>query len=264
MSDVSLVPVGNKRVAIPGLSLPSPPPTRIYISGHEYQIQAPRVSLPTIANMVKAIFNYTLPAARVAKNILHIFTPGTFNTSVVSNLQALADAVFNAATTGSSAIPNMFTSGTSLQSVTIRDMGGTSTSATSTHAPQPGVATGTGLPPQCAVTISWSITSSYRGGKPRTYVPTPPLSAVVPTGSSTLDPTFCTQADGYWTALMNAINALTVAGGGGYELGTVSYYTGHGVRPVPLFVPFIGVRVHERLDSQRRRSGPEVLFPVTP
>jgi hypothetical protein len=208
--------------------------------------------------------NYTLAGGRIARNILHVFTPGTFSTSNPAQLQLLADALFNLLTTGASAIPNMFTSSTSLQNVTVKDLGGTTATATSTHAPQAGVATGTAHPPQVACTISWNIAESYRGGKPRTYVPAPPINATLPAGSSTIDPTFATAADGYWTAFMNGVNALTVAGGGGYVLGTVSYFASHVVRPTPLFRQYLAVRVHERLDSQRRRSGPEALFPVTP
>jgi hypothetical protein len=47
-------------------------------------------------------------------------------------------------------------------------------------------------------------------------------------------------------------------------LGTISYHTGHAVRPTPLFREYINVAVHERIDSQRRRSGRESAFGVIP
>jgi hypothetical protein len=47
-------------------------------------------------------------------------------------------------------------------------------------------------------------------------------------------------------------------------LGTLSFQTAHAVRPTPVFRPFGAAHVHERMDSQRRRSGRENLFPVVP
>ena len=259
-----LVPVGTSRLALPNIDLPRPPPTRIYISGFEYRVQAPRVPLPPIANAVKLILKYTLPAAKVANNILHLLTGSSFVTSDPASLQNLADSVFTKLTTGGSAIPNLFTSATALQSVTAKDLGGTSAQATSSGAPVAGVVSGTCHPPQVAVCASWQIAESYRGGKPRTYVPCPPINASIPAGSASLDPVFAAQAESTWAAFLAAINSMTLTGGGSFTLGTISYHTGHAVRPTPLFRAFIDVDVHERLDSQRRRSGKESSYPVTP
>ena len=259
-----LVPVGTSRVAIPSIQLPVPPPTRIYISGYEYRVQAPRIPLPPLANAVKAILKYTLPAGRIANNILHLLTGSSFVTSDPTALQHLADNLFTALTTGGGAIPNLFTSATTLQSVTVKDLGGTSAQATSSGAPVAGVVSGTCHPPSVAVCASWQIAESYRGGKPRTYVPCPPINWSVPAGSASLDPAFAAQVESTWAAFMTAVNAMTVVGGGSFKLGTVSYHTGHALRPTPLFREFIDVDCHMKLDSQRRRSGKESMYPVTP
>jgi hypothetical protein len=47
-------------------------------------------------------------------------------------------------------------------------------------------------------------------------------------------------------------------------LGTISYQTAHAPRPTPVFRAFGVPHVHERLDSQRRRSGKESTFGSVP
>jgi hypothetical protein len=264
MTMSEIVPVGTGRVALPNIALPKPPPTRIYISGHEYKIQAPRIPLPPIANVVKVILNYTLAASRTANNILHIKTGGGFVPSDITQMVQLANKLFTLLTTGGSAIPNLFTSSTKLNSVVVKDMGGTSTQAISTASPVAGVATGTGHPPQVAVTVSWQVAGTWRGGKPRTYSPCPPINASVPAGSSTLDPAFAGSVEATWSAFFTAVAGITTAPTGTFQLGMVSYFTGHALRPSPIFMEFTNAKVHERLDSQRRRSGPESAFPVIP
>lgn len=263
MSSSDLVPVGNGRLALPGIELTGKPPTRIYISGYEYKIQAPRVALPPIVNVIKTILNWVGPAGRIAKTIWHIKTDGAGSTSTSdpAYLQAVANRVMTAA--GSSSLAGVFSSAWTLQSVTCRDLGGTSATATSTSAAYPGGVTGGSHPPQVAYCVSWNVAGTWRGGKPRTYVPGVPFTATSPAGSSTIDPTFAANADTTWTAMMSGITS-TALSGSTIQLGMVSYYHAHAVRPTPLFYQYTGVRIHERLDSQRRRSGLESSFPVTP
>lgn len=262
MSDTSLEVFDRSRAFLRGIELPAPPPTRIYISGQQYRIVAPTVALPPVVNVVKAILNWIGPAGRIAKNILHFQGAPPAPTSDPTFLKNLADIVMNAA--GSSALAGSFSSLWTLQSVTCKDLAGTSAQASSTVAAYPGGVTGGSLPPQSALCISWQIAESYRGGKPRTYVPGVPFTATTPAGSSTLDPTFCTNADTAWTSFMNYFPTHPVSATYNMTLGCVSYYQGHTLRPTPLFRAYLAVKVHERLDSQRRRSGPESAFPVTP
>lgn len=259
---VSLERVDKTRALLTGLTLPDPPPTRIYIAGRQYRIVAPQISLPPLANTVKLILNWVGPVTRTAKNILHVLTSGgTGSTSDPIFLNGVANQIMSSwATSGQ--MSNIGTSW-SLQSVTAKDGGGTTAQSTSTSASQPGAATGTVLTPGVSVVISWQIAEVYRGGKPRTYLPGIPISATTGTGDSTISSSYATGVDTAATNFLNDIAAHPVSGTS-LKLGTVSYYTSHSVRPTPVFRQYFGVKVHERMDSQRRRNGRESSFAVTP
>lgn len=260
--ETGVVVLDSTRAALTGLTLPSPPPARIYISGHLYRIAAPQVALPPIINVIKTIVNWTGPAARIARNILHILIAGgTGSTSDPIFLQNVANEVMTAF--GAAAIGGAVSSAWTLESVTCRDLGGTSTASTSTSTALVGGVTGGSLPPQSATVISWIIAPSYRGGKPRTYLPGVPFSAITPAGSSTLDPTFCGNARTSAETFRGHIGSHPVSGST-LTLGSVSYFHGHTVRPTPIFNEYLGSKVHERVDSQRRRSGAESGFGVVP
>ena len=263
MADVELLKLDRGRVAIPGIVLPEPPPTRVYISGNLYRISpSPQVPLPPIANVVKFILNWTGPAARLAKNIGFLKLGSGGVSSDPTTLQAIANDVMGAIAAG--AIKSTWDSAWQLQSVTAKDAGGTSASATSTASPINGTDSSGHTTPASAVCLSWQIAESYRGGKPRWYLPAIPLDAIAPAGSSTVSSTYATSLDNQWSAFMTALNATTIAGGGTMTLGTVSYHSGHAVRPTPLFRTFLSLRVHERLDTQRRRNGKESSFGSVP
>lgn len=265
MDHLALVPVGTRRAAITGIELPSPPPTRVYISGHEFQLAAPRIPLPPILHVIKTVLNWSNLAGRIARNILHVKVPDPVVTSDHSVLLNLANFWMNMLTT-TSGIQSNISSNWTLNNAVCSDMSGTTASATSTVAPLAGSNAAAPFPPQVTVCLSWQIAESYRGGKPRTYVPGIPQNATNTTGSSQLSTTYANALASVGDAILTAINARVETGAGAATdaLGTVSYHTGHAVRPTPLFRAFLDCRVHERLDSQRRRSGAENLFPETP
>lgn len=255
MSNVELVPIPGGRIAVAGLELPTPPPARIYISGLEYRVQSPRVALPPLLNTVKLIFNWSSSVGKVAKNIMYLLKgAGSGSTSDQGWLQNVANSVMIIA--GNSSLLSTVANGWDLLSVTAKDNGGTTAQATSTSLALPGTAAGTQFPPQVAVTVSWAIAEAYRGGKPRTYVPGVPSTAVANPGDSLIQPAFANNMVLNWKTFLNQMNATGVAGTA-VTIGTVSYHTAHTVRPTPLFRTYIDVHVHERLDSQRRRSGKE-------
>ena len=262
MSDIRLIPVDRQRHVIDGLELPSPPPARIYISGHLYRIAAPQISLPPLINTIKLIWRWVGPGARKAANIMFAQgTGGTAATSDVAVLRSVANQVMSSIASGPllSSVHSTWT----LQSVTAKDNGGTSAAADSTVAALPGQATGGCNPPGTAVCISWSIAEVYRGGKPRTYLPGIPTVAVTTAGESALTSSYATALDLQATTMLTQFNTLVITGTT-FKLGTVSHYSGHTVRPTPVWRSFTNARVHERIDSQRRRNGAEVLFPTTP
>jgi hypothetical protein len=142
-----------------------------------------------------------------------------------------------------------------------QSLGGDGNEFVTTGAPAPGGAV-SGMPPQCAVCLSWKSTATWRGGRPRTYLPAVPQTAVVPGGGSALETAYATTLANNALEFMQTVNAITSTGANPI-MGFPSYYTNYTWRPVPLFFPFTNVVVHQRLDSQRRRSGKERYFALS-
>jgi hypothetical protein len=124
-------------------------------------------------------------------------------------------------------------------------------------------------PPQCAVCISWKSSGiNWRGGRPRTYIPAIPTTALATGGSAALASTYATQVKAQGNQFILSSNAIAVTGGP-IKVGTISYYnsvvnpTPPHLRTTPVFFPYLSCVVHDRLDSQRRRSGKESAFAVT-
>lgn len=117
------------------------------------------------------------------------------------------------------------------------------------------------LTPQVAICISWVAPVTWRGGRPRTYLPAVPSGYQSQIGRPDITPasatTIATGAVAFMTAIQ-AIAGVTAVS----NLGVPSYYYRGAFRPTPLFLIFTGALVHERLDSQRRRLGKERSFPV--
>jgi hypothetical protein len=223
---------------------------------------SPSIALPPVLNVVKVVLNWQSTAARVAKNIFYLLKgSGSGSTSDPLWLSTVADSVMTSWATSN--INSKVGPEWSLQSATCRDAGGTTAQGSSTHAVIPGAAPGQSLAPGVAVVISWQIAESYRGGKPRTYLVGVPGNVMTANGDSALSATYMSQLDTAATLFMTTINAAA-PGSTSVSLGTVSYHAGHTVRPTPLFRSYFGVKIHGRLDSQRRRNGRETSFPVTP
>jgi len=263
VSNAELVLLPGKQAVVTGLDAPPDLPTRVYIFDRLYQITAPRIPLPPLAGTIKVIFNWLLANKHVAKNIWYLFQEGgTVDTSNTTHLKSLAEFIQNYMLTGSG-LQALLGPTTVLQSVTCKDNGGTSAIATSSGPSMTGSGSAQAFPPQNTVCWSWRITASYRGGKPRTYVPGIVQNATLTSGDSQLSVSFTNSFQGVGGSLLTTMNAMTVDGGI-YQMGTVSYHTGHAVRPTPIWRPFQSCEVHERLDSQRRRSGKEAGFPELP
>jgi hypothetical protein len=261
MTDVSLIPAGRGRIVVQGVDLPTPPPARIYISGNLYRIAAPQITLPPINNVVKAVLNWVGPGAALAKNILHIGTPTMFITSNATALLDLANAIHTVVAAPPS-VPGNIASSWKMNNVTVKDLSGSGAQATSTHAATTGGNVSDSLPPQTSIVLSWEVPITYRGGKPRTYLPGIPSSAISPAGSSAVSGSYAQNMETAALQFLNGIESMIVDAIEGFTAGLVSYYHDHAVRPTPVYNPFEGVRVHERLDSQRRRSGKESSFPT--
>lgn len=215
---------------------------------------------PPLANTVKLEVNWANSLGRPAHNIAYAQFAGSVDTSSPTLLGQVAAALFSAFTTGSPHIMSQLSAQWNLVSVTCSDNSGASDAqATTTSSPFAGASSGPSLPPQCAVCISWDIAARYRGGKPRWYLPGVPNTAQTETDDSGLSSTFATAVEQGANQLESQFNASS-PGGNDIILGTISYFTGKAPRVTPLFRPFAAARVHERLDSQRRRSGKESAF----
>lgn len=120
-----------------------------------------------------------------------------------------------------------------------------------------GVSEAEQMPASVAIAISWKTTRSYKGGHPRTYVPgvsrdhTSGVTNVYPAFASTLADaagTFHTAIEGYTDTNITSV-----------EHGTMSFVRDKAWRTPPVFVRFVTGSVDARLDSQRRRLGPDVI-----
>jgi hypothetical protein len=234
------------------------PPTRIFLQDLEYRLVGPRFVKPPLLDTVKLILNWTGPGAVTAKNIMYALLVPSIDTTNPANLLIIANNMMSAA--ASSNLTQNIAAPWVLSSVTAKDNGLESGAfSTSTHAAVTGGAAAPAVPPQSAVVISWGINASYRGGKPRTYLPGLASSYTTPSGGAGITTAAASAIEGYATAFMNAFNESLISSTNP-ALGTISYQTGHVPRPTPIFREFFSATVHERLDSQRRRSGKESAY----
>lgn len=120
-----------------------------------------------------------------------------------------------------------------------------------------GSVVGLQCPAQVCIGISWHVTVGYRGGHPRTYVPGVPISML--SAANTVGGTFASSlAAGATTYLSNVNGYTTGAFSDGIHLGTMSFVRARAWRTPPVFLRFISATVDERLDTQRRRLGPDI------
>lgn len=114
-------------------------------------------------------------------------------------------------------------------------------------------ASGFKTPANVALCVSWAAGVYWRGGKPRTYF------CGIKTDSQQDSRTWNATAQSNWasnaTAFMTAVNALAAGNITGTQLGFVSFRSLNAERVPPLFFPYTSVKVHQRVDTQRRRLG---------
>jgi hypothetical protein len=108
------------------------------------------------------------------------------------------------------------------------------------------------------IVVSWKLGLRYRGGKPRTYLPSVPGSNV--TNGSDLTGSALTALAAAAVSYMADINALTSTNVTAVQLGTVSFFSNGGsetqpptYRTPPVFEAFTGSGIRTKLGSQRRR-----------
>lgn len=223
----------------------------------------PLPSIPNVLKVVVAFDNAPTAPPAIAKgvNVLHLqYTTMGFTSTECTTV---ANAIMTWWSTHFGA--NISTS-YRCTGAKVTALDGTGVEGVSTTTPILGTAASAPLPPQCSVAISWIGAPSYRGGKPRTYLMGIPTSAIV-ASSSQVTSTYALAIKTGAVAGIGDTSPFTI-GGVQPLFGAVSYVKRsvnpvppyH--RPTPLFWQYLTATVHERLDSQRRRSGKEGVFPV--
>lgn len=218
----------------------------------------PKGPKPPLAGLVKVVMTYqsdSIPIARAA-NVMHAISTPVISYSQ-ANIATLATDFYNAWVTA--AMPSISAHWT-LVACTVTALDGTGLQSTQ-QGTTIGGASGNANPPQCACCVSWRAPFSWRGGRPRTYLPGVPVSGQVAAGYAALSTGFTAPLAARMVTFLATVNTFTFSGSI-MQLGFPSYYTRGAFRPVPLFFSMTSAVVHDRLDSQRRRSGKESVFGV--
>jgi len=117
-----------------------------------------------------------------------------------------------------------------------------------------GAGSNTALPQSAAACITWKIARHYRGGHPRTYIG--PLATTAIESPVSLASAYVaslqTDAGAFRLAVFNDTTVGTQL-----HLGTVHRTVGGATLSTPLFSEFTAESVDARIDSQRRRLGPD-------
>lgn len=212
-----------------------------------------------LAQTMKIKFNWGGPTSAKASNIFYGLLVGGAPSSP-TNLSNVATGMFTAIFAGSPALKDVIASTWSLESIeTFDNSGGTNFFVDPTASPMAGG--GGSLPPQVSTAISWPIASRYRGGHPRTYLPgvliadeSTPGSRMMSTGAQAAKLNAATN-------FLTSANSIVPSSGVTFTLGTIRA-SSHGAQLTPpVFFAYTVPLVHLRFDSQRRRSGKEILIP---
>lgn len=127
-----------------------------------------------------------------------------------------------------------------------------------------GVRPGVPLPTSVAAVASWKVNYRWRGGHPRTYWPAGVATDVVD-GHLWTD-TARTAFEAGNEAFLTTVNAITLGGAGGYLTAVRYVHTvtdPDGTKHEEYFNPPLDLRIQDvlvdkRIDTQRRRLGPDL------
>lgn len=121
-----------------------------------------------------------------------------------------------------------------------------------------GTDSGFTLPASATICISWHIPERYRGGHPRTYLP-PPGQNVLSDGQH-YTPAFAENVRISANQFLLGVNGISSGALGDVHLGTVSFVHARAWRTPPVFRDYTpaAAQVDTRIDTQRRRLGPDI------
>lgn len=218
--------------------------------------KGPRPPLPGLLKITVGWAPHVLATQGVANNVLHALWSDNVDHDLV-DMQAANNAFSSAFIT---AFGPSVSSDWAINYQHMQALGGSGLDVLNTTVTQGTGAAGT-LPPQVCVCCTWKAAITWRGGRPRTYLPGVPSSAAAAVASAGLLSTYTAPLETRANSFITAVNGITESGAH-LILGMPSYFTNYLFRPVPLFFPFNTAVIHDRMDSQRRRSGKEGRFSI--
>ena len=122
----------------------------------------------------------------------------------------------------------------------------------------PGTAAGAHMPANAAVCVTWKIGRRYRGGHPRNYLP-PPGDVAITASQNSWDADYVTQVEASASNFRSSMNQVGATAGSLCCVHRYRTFTEGQVTELdpPQVSLFIGQTVDNRIDSQRRRLGPD-------
>lgn len=206
-------------------------------------------ALPAAAATLQVRLRGTIGASAVYNNVFHVKYNGAAPTN--AQLATFASAVGN---TWNTQLAPLVPTTSALTGVDVTDLTSPQAGQASVTLSHPGTRVGTSPSAQVTMVGSWQAQLRFRGGHFRQYWP---FGVITDENTSTTWTTaFTTAAQAALENFRTGINALSV-GTATCQMGGLSYFTAHALRPTPLFVAFDSVAVHNRIDTQRRRLGKE-------
>jgi hypothetical protein len=215
----------------------------------------PKGVLPDLPQGVKLRFGYTFNT-RPVFNVMYL----KYSTSApsVAELNTLSGLVMSAWTTN---IKPVLLTSMALNFVDLQDVSSrTGSYYQNTTGGTGSVTVVNSLPSSIAMAISLKVAKRYRGGHGRVYMCGFNIADVV--GGNNWAAARLNAVNTAWTNYITASNAFT-AGSNTYTAVVGSFYT-HDASKNQIFktppetYPIIGVSVHSRVDTQRRRLGKEI------
>lgn len=109
---------------------------------------------------------------------------------------------------------------------------------------------------QVSCVVSWGLETSYRGGKPRTYLPGIPGDAVF--SPRIFTDGFVADVSSGAIGFLDDVNGITTDNISSVSLGVVHFFSAGVALAPPTFEPFLYAIAQKRLCTQRRRLGSEI------
>jgi hypothetical protein len=208
-------------------------------------------TLAPVSSCIRATCQGSANGVQVA-NVFHLLATsggtGPFSTADITGVATAVGTIYKARF---QALLSANYSGVTVTAIDLtNDVGAGSTYTTA----MVGSDGGTTTPASAAACITWRIPRHYRGGHPRTYLG--PLGSTAIGGPTNLAAGYVTALQTAATGFLTDCNAI-VSGGIGFKLICVHRYRNGVILATPTVDLISSASVDNRIDSQRRRLGPD-------